>query len=304
MVLFLDLLKKLKVSREVKLATGGVVLLGVGYILYRRYFKESKKEDEKKVGEGQLKDESLPKEGDASSKPTRTSGKFQPAKTRVDKFIESAKLRYSGVKDLIAKEGELLSLETINSIHNLVFDMSEKDFKKIITTNRDQRRKLAKEDISNYEQIVIEGVVEFSGLVEENLSELISSLGLKREKYDNSVLRLSEENPQLVLTTKMIYETMIGKLPPLGYPDNASGELGVTLTQTMIETQKEIAYKPSNSEFSDWVIASLVNDDLYEKMDLEEEDLRKLLKEHPTDESKANREALISSIREFTSSLA
>ena len=213
----------------------------------------------------------------------RISHKLAPARDRVHEFKQVHLERFVKAKQHAITEDpdKTLSLQTLSSIQQLVIEMSEKDFRKSIRLNREERRKLIAHQKHHYEEVVIGGMKDFEQIFEQNLSETLKECGVSQDKYNDSIAQHVNTDPNIYLVGPQLHETMVLRLPAVNTPvtptkDYAVEVYAVEVYAFMVEQYPKIMYHPISREHYTEVKDKMLIDRVHEKYQLEEEDIKKL----------------------------
>ena len=269
-------------KKEVKVLGGALVCAGIGYLLYRRFWKEDPQAPAEPQG---------PK---TTFHFERASSKFLSAKERVEVFKKSAVQKFEELAAAAKTDGAELSEATLLLVKSLVLSISEKEFAKIMQTNRKARRQVLDADSAKYELICVDGIREYEVLYADNLREVLAALKVSQDYFDLAVQKHLPNNPDVHLTGRQIYSALVDRLPAFNVPEEPTTELTEKASQYMLATYKRLSptFRPVAKEYASTVFLSLIQDLLEDEFELEEEDMRKLIKQADSEAARATREEL------------
>lgn len=284
-------LKDLLTKKEVLIVGGVLVIAAGGYYAYQWYTHDEKKDG---GAQGHL----APLQGTRPEAPKttfnfeRASTRFLSAKDRVEQFKTKSPLRFEELAAAIAGDAEGLTEQTLIKISQLVLAISEIDFSKIVKTNRKARRQVLNGDNAKFELVCIDGIKEYESLYAENLAEVLASLKITQDKFEQAIGLHAQTNPAVHLTGRRIYDAMLERMPTFVGPEGSTQELIVKMSTYLLDTYKRQAFKPVTKEYARDVALTMVYDLMENEFKIEEEDFRSLLEVFDTDEAKAKRDEL------------
>ena len=208
----------------------------------------------------------------------RISKKIQPVKTRISEFKNLHLQRFVETKQAALKESDLkvLDFATLTRLQQLAIEVSEKDFRKVIKLNREQRRQSIEHDKPKYEEIVINGEQDFEEIFNENLKEILQECGVSQEKYNESLAEHVKTDENIYLVGAALYDVMLGRIPAVNEPVTPTKEYVIEIHNFMIDQYKKIFYRPIHKDYFTDVKEKMLLDKVHEKYAIEEEDIRKL----------------------------
>lgn len=208
----------------------------------------------------------------------KISHKLPSAKDRVAEFKKFHLERFVHAKQkAISEEHEkVLKYDTLTQIQQLAIEMSEKDFRKLIRINREERRKLIQHQKFNYEEVTIGGMKDFEDIFDQNIAEILKECGVSQEKYNDSIAQHIATDQGVYLVGPQLYETMVARMPAVNAPVTPTKDYAVEVFTYMVDQYPKIMYQPRSKEHYTEVKDRMLLDRVHEKYQLEEEDIKKL----------------------------
>lgn len=203
---------------------------------------------------------------------------YRSVSQRYDAFKKDHLERVVHVKQLAITEDKdnVFSEETMHSIQDLAFDISQKECEKIIRDNRITRRKLFDTDKTQYEQVVIEGIKKLQASYTEAITCIFKDIRQDSAKYEKSVSHWESLNPAIALKDRRLHKRIRDHIRSLNQTMDFNRDIAKRANLTLNEEFTKIMYKPVSVEHYTAVKEAMLYDIVHRILKLEEEDIKKL----------------------------
>ncbi|CAD8101762.1 unnamed protein product [Paramecium primaurelia] len=187
----------------------------------------------------------------------------------------------------VERQGQLISISTITQILEKSLDLAKDDYSQITIENRKQRRAIRKSQNDQYQQMVLDYNEQVENLLEKKQMEICDFLQIKETEFQDSVMSLMERGfyQQFFMIQASIRQKIKDSLP-------STKEITFEMLKQIIKFQiqvlkqqpqelKQIIQNLSANQETQQLIPLAINtilgDLVYEKFQIEEEDMMKIL---------------------------
>ncbi|CAD8120501.1 unnamed protein product [Paramecium sonneborni] len=187
----------------------------------------------------------------------------------------------------VERQGQLISITTITQILEKSLDLAKEEFSQITLDNRKKRREIRKSNKAQYRQMVLDYNEQVENLLEKKQMEICEFLNISEDVFQESVMSLMERGfyQQFFMIQASIRQKIKDSLPPT---KNINEDQLKKIIQFQVEQLKKqpqelkdiIANLSENQETQQLIplaINTILGDYVYEKFEIEEEDMIKML---------------------------
>ncbi|CAD8206466.1 unnamed protein product [Paramecium octaurelia] len=186
----------------------------------------------------------------------------------------------------VEKQGQLISIATITQILDKSLDLAKDEYAIITTENRKIRRALRKANRNGYQKMVLDYNEQVENLLEKKQMEICDFLQIKEEVFQESVMSLMERGfyQQFFMIQASIRQKIKDSLPSTREITYAELKQIIDFQIQVIRQQPKelkdmIANLSGNQETQQLIplaINTILGDLVYEKFQIEEEDMMKM----------------------------
>ncbi|CAD8182866.1 unnamed protein product [Paramecium pentaurelia] len=187
----------------------------------------------------------------------------------------------------VERQGQLIQISTITQILEKSLDLAKDEYSQITIENRKKRRAIRKSENAQYQQMVLDYNEQVENLLEKKQMEICDFLQIKETEFQDSVMSLMERGfyQQFFMIQASIRQKIKDSLP-------STKEITFDMLKKIINFQiqvlkqqpqelKQIIQNLSVNQETQQLIPLAINtilgDLVYEKFQIEEEDMMKIL---------------------------
>ncbi|CAD8119220.1 unnamed protein product [Paramecium sonneborni] len=187
----------------------------------------------------------------------------------------------------VERQGQLISLTTITQILEKSLDLAKDEYSQLTLENRKIRRKIRKSQSAQYQQMVLNYNEQVENLLEKKQMEICEVLNISEDVFQESVMSLMERGfyQQFFMIQASIRQKIKDSLPST---KDITEDLLMKIIHFQIEQLNEqpkelkdiITNLSENQETQQLIplaINTILGDYVYEKFEIEEEDMIKIL---------------------------
>ena len=184
---------------------------------------------------------------------------------------------------------QLLSLDAVEAMQQLVAKVCGCEYKQLVVDSRIKRRTLDKNHRLEYEAVVVNTYQDINALVLKYTQKICAKLDLEYTKFEESVEKLIEDNQYEETATKMLITLKQSLIDPSVYKHYSDEEI---VEMYMYCNEEYSLYKPRTDTFRGPIRVAILEDSLFAKHAIEEEQLDHLASKRSRIDIKAARFSL------------
>lgn len=185
--------------------------------------------------------------------------------------LEALSDRLKQVQILARKEqmAPFLSISLIAAIENLIVESCSKEYKKMVTHEREKRRAFFRKDNLAYENCIIEGFARIQNLIQGHTEFILNKLGIEMSKFIRSMESVEDLNSSSIFRTRKNAVNLLRKeLVDSSYRLLTQRSI---LKAIVFALDEYPLYKPHNPTFRRLIKDAYLEDSLQETFKCEEE---------------------------------
>lgn len=207
------------------------------------------------------------------------------------------KEQFAKAKELVARDANspVLRDDTVQAIQDFAAQVCKADYKALVVKCRAERRSVDASDRASYEAVVITHAEEISQLLFNAIRLMCSEIGIEYSRYEASVDLLVEEKKFEEVSTSMVASLKKSMFDPTQYKHLTAKEV---LEVYLFALEEYDLYKPQQTDYKMVIRDAILEDAIFAKYQLEEEELETIADKKSNDHEIATARATLKTLRQ------